>query len=153
MILGHNWGTVRELKVAHARGWDGRANGCFGPSWRGILLYLKVAEVGETDCFFTNLLVGLQPRHATGRMVVTDEFESQCRAFLCKQIEIVRPRLVATLGKFAADQFRRSECPTPSVALIHPGYACAPYNAGRCESIVKMDGAKLRAALNALDHK
>jgi hypothetical protein len=159
MILGHNWGRARALAVAHRLGWDGRPDGSFGPTWRCLRGYLKAAKhlkadkVDETDCFFTNVFVGLQPRHAVGGMAVTEEFESQCRAFLCKQIEIVKPRLVAILGQDAAPQYRLSGCPTPSVELVHPYFACAGFNAGSCESIVAREGAKLGAALNGLDHK
>jgi hypothetical protein len=149
MILGHNWGTVRELKQAHRNGTDGMLS----PSWKCLLRYLGAAEVDPEDCFFTNVFVGLQPEKSKGKMCASEEFKTQCRAFLHKQIETVKPRLVATLGADAADQYRQSGCPT-AVELVHPGHACAGYTSQEDrENIIKNEAKKLRDALDLLNHR
>jgi hypothetical protein len=155
MILLHNWGAVHELAVAHTLRWDGRADGRFGPTWNYLLRFLEASDVNQMQCFFTNVFVGLQPDQAVGRMNAGREFRRQCRAFLCKQIEIVRPRLVATLGSEPRDQCRmgKSQCPISSVALLHPSYVSRHYPVSERASIVAMESAKLRAALDALNHK
>jgi hypothetical protein len=158
MILGHNWGAVHELAGAHALGWDGRADGSFGPTWNYLRRYLEAAKhlkadkVDETDCFFTNVFVGLQPCQAVGRMNAGRKFKKQCRAFLCKQIEIVKPRLVATLGAEAREQYAISRCTIQSVALLHPSYVSRHYPAGRRDLKAAGEGAKLGAKLDTLNH-
>jgi hypothetical protein len=149
MILGHNWGAVHEFADAHRVGSDPMN----GPTWRCLQLYLESANVCTIDCFFTNIFVGLQPDRSQGRMNASEEFKTQCRAFLFKQIDIVKPRLVAILGQDAANQYHQSGCPTPSVDLRHPGWVCAGYNAGTCDLNVAEAAARLRGALDDLNRK
>lgn len=149
MILGHNWGAVHELAVAH----ENETDGMNGNTWRILRRYLAVAGVCESDCFFTNVLVALQPDRSMGSMKAGREFPKQCRSFLCEQIEIVKPRLVATLGSYAADQYRRAKCAKPFVPLIHPSYVCRHFKAERHKDIIKQEADKLSKALFDLKRK
>lgn len=149
LILGHNWGTVAELERTFRRGIDNMNL----PAWRCLPCYLEGSRVDKMDCFFTNVLVGLQPTLANGRMLATEEFYKECRTFLCKQIRIVKPRLVAILGQDAAKQYRKSGCLTPFVELDHPSSACAGYNAKERVAIIAEQARKLRNALEALNRK
>lgn len=147
MILGHNWGAVHELKDAHDLGCDHPLD---RRTWKYLRLYLKAAKVSEADCFFTNVLVGLQPLQAVGRMNANSDFTKQCRAFLHKQIDIVKPRLVVILGGEAEDQYRKSKCITPFVKVLHPSYVCRHYPEGMREQQVAGQAAKIRKALDDL---
>lgn len=147
MILGHNWGAVHELEDSYEHGCDYPLD---GRTWKYLRLYLKAAKVCKTDCFFTNALVGLQPCHAIGRMKASREFTKQCRAFLCKQIEIVKPRLVVILGGAAEDQYRRSKCATQSVKVFHPSYVCRHFREGMRDRQVEEQAAKIRRSLDDL---
>jgi len=135
MILGHNFDKVKGLADSHKRGIE-LMN---GSTWRILRRYLEVAEISKSDCFFTNVFVGLQP------------IKSQCRAFLLRQVERVKPRLIATLGIPAAEQYHLSGCKAPIVELHHPSYACAKGSDGpECASIVASEAAKLRRKLDTL---
>jgi uracil-DNA glycosylase family 4 len=147
MILGHNFDKVAGLEASWKRGVEKMG----GATWLILQRYLEVARVDKLDCFFTNVLVGLQPVKSPGKMVAGTEYYEQCRAFLHRQIELVKPRLVATLGIRAEEQYLLSGCKTPHVSLVHPMY---PFTLGRdgekCAVIVESEAAKLREALNAL---
>ena len=72
------------------------------PFWKKHWLpMLASADVDLTKCFFTNVLMGLQPERATGKMPAVAGYKTECRAFLRKQIEIVEPSVVITLGRDA----------------------------------------------------
>ena len=102
MFLGHNFDKVAVLEKSYSRGIE-RMD---GPTWLVLRRYLQMAKVDEADCFFTNVFVGLQPKRSIGTMVADDEYRRKCRVFLQKQIDRVRPRFVATLGKHAAEPIR-----------------------------------------------
>lgn len=147
MILGHNFDKVAGLEASWVRGVEVMG----GATWLILLRYLETAKVDKPDCFFTNVLVGLQPVKSPGKVIAAEEYFEQCRAFLHLQIARVKPRVVATLGIRAEEQYRLSGCQTPYVRLAHPMY---PFTLGRngekCAAIVASEAAKLRKALDAL---
>jgi hypothetical protein len=150
MILGHNFDKIAGLEASHMRGVEVMG----GATWLILRRYLDVAKVDKTDCFFTNVLVGLQPIKSTGEMIADDKYYEQCRAFLRYQIARIKPRLVATLGKPAKEQYLLSGCGCPHIALAHPMY---PFTLGRngekCAGIVAHEATKLRTALDALAYE
>jgi uracil-DNA glycosylase family 4 len=147
MILGHNFDKVAGLEASWKRGVEKMA----GATWLILRRYLQTAGVDESECFFTNVLVGLQPLKSPGKMVADDDYYEECRTFLHEQIRLIKPRLVATLGKPAKAQYLLSACDTPYVGLVHPMY---PFTLGRngdkCAEIVVAEAAKLRDAINEL---
>jgi hypothetical protein len=147
MILGHNFDKVAGLEASWVRGIELMQ----GATWLVLRRYLEAATVDETECFFTNVFVGLQPIKSPGKVIAEEEYFVQCRAFLHRQIARVKPRLVATLGIPAEHQYRLSGCQTPFVSLAHPMY---PFTLGRngekCAAIVASEAAKLRDALDVL---
>lgn len=147
MILGHNFDKVAGLEASWLRGIE-RMNGA---TWLILQRYLDSASVDRSKCFFTNVFVGLQPVKSAGKMKADEEYYAQCRAFLQQQIARVKPRLVATLGIPAKEQYLLSGCKTPHVVLTHPMY---PFTLGRnsqkCAAVVAMEAAKLRKALDDL---
>jgi hypothetical protein len=147
MVLGHNFDKVSGFEASRRNGIEPMERG----TWLILRRYLQAARVDETDCFFTNVFVGLQPFKAIGEMKAGDLYEEQCRKFLANQIEIVKPRLVATLGKPATTQYALSGIKVPSVSLNHPSYACMKGPGTKeCSEIVVSEGAKLRKALDDL---
>jgi hypothetical protein len=147
MILGHNFDKVAGLEASWVRGVEVMG----GATWLVLRRYLEAAKVEKLDCFFTNVFVGLQPVKSPGEVIAAKDYYEQCRTFLHRQIARVKPRLVATLGIPAIEQYVRSGCRTPYVSLTHPMY---PFTLGRngekCEAIVASEAAKLRKALDAL---
>jgi hypothetical protein len=118
MILGHNFDKVAGLEASWVRGVEVMG----GATWLILLRYLEAAKVNKLDCFFSNVFVGLQPVKSPGKVIARKEYLEQCRAFLHQQIARVKPRLVATLGIPADEQYRLSGCLTPYVPLAHPMY-------------------------------
>lgn len=147
MILGHNFDKVAGLEASWVRGVEMMG----GATWLILLRYLEAAKVDKLDCFFTNVFVGLQTVKSPGKVRADKEYFEQCRGFLHQQVARVKPRLVATLGIPAEEQYRLSGCHTPCVALTHPMY---PFTLGRngerCAAILASEAAKLRTALDAL---
>ena len=71
---------------------------------RTLYRLLEAAGLDSHECFFTNAFVGLKAGDdPTGRFPGADDadFRSWCRHFLEDQIELKRPRVVATLGSDA----------------------------------------------------
>jgi uracil-DNA glycosylase len=150
MILGHNFDKVAGLEASCKRGIE-LMNGA---TWLILRRYLEEADVDFSECFFTNVFVGLQPVKSPGEVIADKTYYEQCRTFLNWQIEKIEPRLVATLGIPAEEQYRARNCLTPYVSLVHPMY---PFTLGRnserCAAIVATEAAKLRKALDALTRR
>jgi hypothetical protein len=147
MILGHNFDKVAGLEASWVRGVELMG----GATWLILRRNLETAKVDKLDCFFTNVFVGLQPVKSPGKVIANEEYYKQCRDFLVRQIKRVKPRLVATLGIPAEEQYLLSGSQAPYVSLVHPMY---PFTLGRngdkCAAIVANEAAKLRNALDAL---
>jgi uracil-DNA glycosylase len=122
MFVGHNFDSIE----AHARAVrvKGEANSTF---WGNLKDFLANAgPLDPADCFFTNALMGLKPDKPDGTMPDCSGYRVQCQRFLIRQIEIVAPRAIITLGGAAAAQLRRAKrlCgtreKTPFAAVMHP---------------------------------
>jgi uracil-DNA glycosylase len=64
-----------------------------------------IPSLERSECFFTNAYVGLKEgEQPTGRFPGANDarFRRWCQAFLVEQIEVMKPRVVATLGIDAA---------------------------------------------------
>jgi hypothetical protein len=70
--------------------------------WRGMYALLDAACLDRSECFFTNAYVGLKrggrPEGLLG-LGRGDEFRQWCAGFLEEQVRIMRPRLVAVVGR------------------------------------------------------
>jgi uracil-DNA glycosylase len=122
MFVGHNFDSIeahgRAVKV------KGEANSTF---WGNLKDFLANAgPLDPADCFFTNALMGLKPDKPDGTMPDRSGYREQCQRFLVRQIEIVAPTAIITLGGEAAVQLRRAKrlCGAPSeidfAAVMHP---------------------------------
>lgn len=105
MFIGHNFDSIE----AHARAVrvKGEANSTF---WGNLKDFLANAgPLDPADCFFTNALMGLKPDKPDGTMPDCSGYRMQCQTFLIKQIEIIEPSAIITLGSEAAAQLRRAK--------------------------------------------
>jgi uracil-DNA glycosylase len=68
--------------------------------WGVLLGCLRNASISPQECFFTNAMMGLMPEGATGKMPIEKDFKEQYeyRQLLIKQIDIVMPRTLISLG-------------------------------------------------------
>jgi uracil-DNA glycosylase len=104
MFIGHNFDSIE----AHARAvrLKGESNSTF---WGNLKIFLANAgPLDPAECFFTNALMGLKPDKPDGTMPDCSGYRTQCQQFLIRQIEIVAPRAIITLGGEAAAQLRRA---------------------------------------------
>jgi len=107
----------------------------------GELLRRMIRKAGLTDVFITNL-VRCNPRDPAGRNRDPDRVEiANCRAHLPAELRLVRPRIVACLGRIAWRELAGDATPfTPrQPRLVHangfdlyPMYHPAYVNRGAC---------------------
>jgi uracil-DNA glycosylase len=101
MVLGHNLDSERGFAQSVARGSENLTAG----TWRALTEFLGESTPGDitlSRCFFTNFLIGLIPgASATGAFPGAKDpaFVERCRAFLNRQIEVLRPSLLLVLGR------------------------------------------------------
>jgi uracil-DNA glycosylase len=78
------------------------------PTWRRLYKLFERAEFNPQEMFFTNVYVSLKAGAAPeGKFPGAKDpsFCARCYAFLDEQIQIMRPRAVATLGATARNEF------------------------------------------------
>jgi len=70
-------------------------------TWGGLCNLLDAAEVSYSEFFFTNAYVGLKDGGPTGDVTQypAPGYRAWCRDFLGHQINVMRPRVVLTLGE------------------------------------------------------
>jgi hypothetical protein len=110
MFVGHN--TAAEGKRASHRQ-DGRSPGEPGnplmQMWQKLYATFRRAAFNpQNEMFFTNFFVGLnagddQEGDFHGKN--DSSFVAWCRSFLDEQIQIMKPRVIVTLGVTARDEF------------------------------------------------
>ncbi len=148
VFLGNNFGMVKDLDGCVHRGVERLNVG----AWKYLLEYQQVAGISPCDSFYTNVFTGLHPnskKSNSGRMEAGKVFEHQCRTFLVKQIEIVRPKLVVILGVPAREQWEQlTEVPCKSVAVIHPSGIWCNRSALQRVKAIEEQGTLIRSALS-----
>lgn len=116
MFVAHNFDSVAAYDRSKRRG--GEVDSSF--FWKVLKEYLHEAGVRPEHCFFTNALMGLQPKSAVGSMPTVPGYEEQCREFLRRQFEIVAPLAVIPLGGKARDRVRRAAPELRTPHIMHP---------------------------------
>jgi uracil-DNA glycosylase len=99
MVVGHNFDSEAGFEYA----FNHAGENLKGPTWKNLLVFLKQVEIFPERCFFTNAYVGLQSGdHAIGQFPGKrdPEFVSWCQNFLLKQIQLMQPRLILSLGAY-----------------------------------------------------
>jgi hypothetical protein len=105
MVVGHNFDSEVHYRQSLAQGYEPVNLGAWGSLRKALLAWGIPLE----DCFFTNAYMGLKAdvnlstgkNESSGRFPGADNhsFVYRCRAFLLKQIQMQKPRLMLTLGK------------------------------------------------------
>lgn len=139
MFVGHNFDSVRGYRRSQERGIELVRN----TTWVKLLQCIAAAGLRPEECFFTNALMGLQPKASVGTLKTTERFRAECRQFLSEQVRIVRPRAIAALGPVAAQDLERLKTRVPVIALKHP------YATIRLPDLAETEGARLRNLLEA----
>jgi len=117
MFVGHNFDSQDGHQKSKERGGELQSLHTF---WGVLLAYLEDAGITPEGCFFTNALMGLKPGSATGSMPPSKIFESQCLDFLNRQIQIVRPSLIVSLGGEASKRVCKTDAVVPGHKAMHP---------------------------------
>lgn len=174
MLVGHNLDAegpfLARLSSGQSHGDPERPM----RTWQNLYRLLSRATIDPRECFFTNAYVGLKAGSTpTGRFLGAKDpgFRRWCERFLLKQVEVMRPMKIATLGVDAARfmgglvgalcdwdaprlpppeprRIRIGEHQTTAVALAHPSGYHASLHKRRYEGLVGIDAeaALLRAA-------
>jgi uracil-DNA glycosylase len=141
MIVAHNFDSMRAHEKSRRQG--GEAQSFF---WRILLAYLSAAAIPPDRCFFTNALMGLKPGSAVGPMPAVSGYHDQCQAFLVRQIEIVNPSIIVTLGQRAHSHVTKLRPVHPLVSLLHPSARALKPLPSRC-ALIDREAKGLRAAI------
>ena len=138
MVVAHNFDKESSYLKSIVRGRE-ELHGF----WDRLIAYLDAARLEPQQCFFTNALMGLQPAKATGSMDASPFFREQCRSFMNRQIEIIRPRRIAILGNDAAEEMAHSITGIKADVLLHP--SALTYKKGDLRAgIIAEQGSKLK---------
>lgn len=128
MVLGNNWGDVASYHQCLGL----RAERLSDPTFRGLLRTLSAAGIEPSDCFFTNVYMGLLD-HVSSLAPFPKEplFRGRCLELLVRQVEVVRPRAILALGA------------EPIVALARALTECKPWTraGGAPRTFAEIDGA------------
>lgn len=102
MVLGHDFSTEKKFNEMLA----GKENDIDSPTWRNMIKLFNSSGIDLEECFFTNVFMGLRK---TESMVgefpgfKDKEFLARSIDFLKLQIDVLKPKVVITLGKYAAE--------------------------------------------------
>jgi len=99
MVVGRDFGTRVAYDLAHCEHGERESD----PTWKHLLKLLEDADCDPRSCFFSNAFMGLRsgkearnvgdiPAHRDAN------FLAACRDFFVTQIEVMRPRILLTLG-------------------------------------------------------
>jgi uracil-DNA glycosylase len=98
MIVGQDFNSEKVYEQARRDGTEVHRSA----TWKALQKLLLGSDISLEQCFFTNLYMGL--RHGggpeTGRFpgARDEHFVQRCLAFFIKRLEVVRPKLILTLG-------------------------------------------------------
>lgn len=106
MIIGNNFDNVAGFKKSLSLGSE--PINC--PTWKNIRKLLQDAEIDLTDCFFTNVYVGLMESNSNVGMfpgAKSESFKQKCLELLEYQISEQKPKVILTLGRFVSPLLAR----------------------------------------------
>ncbi|KPU44143.1 hypothetical protein OXPF_23100 [Oxobacter pfennigii] len=100
LVLGQDFSALKEyLKIVNSKSKDLEC-----PTWRNIIKLFKEADISLSECFFSNVFMGLRKTESmVGKFpgFKDKEFTQRNLEFLAFQIEIIKPKLIITLGRYA----------------------------------------------------
>lgn len=167
MVVGQDFNSA----VTYERAWKIGTEVESSATWRGLRTLLLASGVSLDRCFFTNVYMGLRDGGPeTGKFPGARDkhFTQRCITFFRRQLEIVRPRLILTLGleplqvlaqnvfdlrvpKTLAACIEKYSVPLPHgdatvVALTHPSFYHANVWRRKYAGLAGMDAEKAMIA-------
>ncbi len=113
------------------------------PFWRNLLPLLHDAGVPLDSCFFTNASIartdGEDDPRGRRHGFSFAYFAPACAQFLVKQIEVIEPTVILTLGEYAP-QVLAMLCPSLSTLSPWPGFAGIDRSALALHRRVRVEG-------------
>lgn len=97
MVLGHDFHSEAGYRASVRRTRESETQ----PTWRVLLKLLEQTDIQPSQCFFTNIYMGLRAGHETTGPFIgarDESFVAHCVAFLGEQIALQRPSVILTLG-------------------------------------------------------
>jgi uracil-DNA glycosylase len=97
MVVGQDFNSVKAYKEAVLAGTEVGSSA----TWRALQKLLCASDISFNRCFFTNLYMGLRKEGPeTGKFpgAHDEPFVQRCMAFFVRQLEVVQPKLILTLG-------------------------------------------------------
>jgi uracil-DNA glycosylase len=125
MIVGQDFNSEGVYEQARRDGTEVDSS----KTWKMLRRLLPASGISLNQCFFTNLYMGLRKGGSeTGTFPGARDrsFVQRCLAFCIKQLEVVRPKLILTLG---AEPFR--------VLATHLFQVPAPKTLSECVEIYR----------------
>lgn len=118
MIVGHNLDSREAYEKRRA---TGLSHGDVVPghptmsTWRGLYRLLDGAGINRAAFFFTNAFVGLKHGGPTGDVTAypAPRYRQWCQDFLGHQVQVMKPRVVLTLGEPASTAVSTVSEPRP----------------------------------------
>jgi uracil-DNA glycosylase len=97
MVVGQDFNTFATYERARITGSEVESSS----TWRNIRQIFPMMDIALTDCFFTNVYMGLRAvGPETGRFPGAKDpgYADRCATFFRRQIEVARPRIIIALG-------------------------------------------------------
>jgi uracil-DNA glycosylase len=116
LFIGHNFDSESNFKASVQRGFEG---GSRAKTWPNLLAhFLPEAGVREEQCFFSNFYLGaiaeknksphLSKQKNIGKFPCSREYHAACVQAVRKQVEIIRPSVIALLGAYVPVPFSQA---------------------------------------------
>lgn len=110
MIVGQDWGNDKYVSEFGKfpdsyRDYTEKGN----PTWKNLIRNLEDAGfvLHSGDIYLTNALLCARQGEMTGNKNIDRAYFSQCFQHLKKQIDIIRPKVIAPLGQMVFDVFNQ----------------------------------------------
>ncbi len=100
LILGQDFSNVEE----HKKMLDGKIKDINSQTWKRMLLLLAEAGIDPNKCFYTNAFMGLRKEGSSVGKFIGFQYPGYLRnndEFLKFQLDIIKPKLIIVMGKFA----------------------------------------------------
>lgn len=105
-IIGQDWGPIDDMKVLHDRfmageDWNALINEEKSLTKKSLEKFLKCVNINLDDVFVTNaIMCARYGKNYRGNNIDLKYSSISCSKFLQRQIEIVRPKVIITLGYY-----------------------------------------------------
>lgn len=107
LILGQDFSTVDEYNAML----NNNQNDLQCATWRNLIKLFDEANINLTQCYYSNVFMGLRDgvTKNTGEFpgFKDNEFVNRNLRFLEIQIDTIKPKLIITLGRYAAEMLSR----------------------------------------------